>query len=71
MLFRNLKDVEIDLITQGKNELTLIKYLLDYAKNLQKMTVLYASPLQSNISREIIKYKVASNANAEVNFYQV
>ena len=69
MFIRKLKVVKIDLINQGKNELKLIKNLLKYAKKLQKMTLFYASPLQSHITRKINEYKKASNA--EVNFCQI
>lgn len=59
---QNLKFVTIELISQGKNELEMIKYLLKNAKYLQKMTILYAPPLGSNVIGEIRGHENASDA---------
>ena len=69
MFIQNLKIVNIDLDNQGNNGLKLIKYLLKYANNLQKMDVFYASSLGLDFSREINKYEKVSNA--EVNFHHM
>lgn len=63
----NLKFVTIELVSQGKNELELIKFLLEHARNLQRLTVLYAPPLPSDVGKEITGYEKASSV-AELKF---
>lgn len=46
----NLKSVMIELPCQRENDLKLINYLLKHAKNLQKMTASYGSPLRSDLT---------------------
>ncbi|KAL5545497.1 hypothetical protein UlMin_005184, partial [Ulmus minor] len=62
IFIRNLKSVTIELISEGRNELELIKHLLKHATNLQRMTVFYAPSLQSDVIRRISQYEKASDA---------
>ncbi|GMN55853.1 hypothetical protein TIFTF001_024969 [Ficus carica] len=57
----NLKFVTIELVSRGKNELELIKFLLEHARNLQRLTVLYAPPLPSDVGKEITGYEKVSS----------
>ena len=57
---QNLRFVTIELISQGKIELEMIKYLLKNAKYLQKMIVLYAPPLDLDVIGEIRGHEKAS-----------
>ncbi|PON52237.1 FBD domain containing protein [Parasponia andersonii] len=66
----NLKFVTIELISQGKNELEMIKYLLKNAEYLQRMTILYAPPLGADVVKEIRGHEKASKA-AVVKFHPV
>ncbi|EXC30861.1 hypothetical protein L484_028040 [Morus notabilis] len=67
LFMHDLKFVTIELISQAKNELELIKYLLEHLNNLLRMTLLYAPPLPLDVSREITEYEKAS-FHAEVDF---
>ncbi|PON86881.1 F-box domain containing protein [Trema orientale] len=68
IFMQNLKFVTIELISQGKNELEMIKYLLKNVKYLQMITILYASPLGSDVVGEIRGHERAS-ADVVVNFH--
>ncbi|KAK9921290.1 hypothetical protein M0R45_029807 [Rubus argutus] len=59
-LILELKEVTIEL-SSGNIELELARYILEDAKNLQKMVIIY-SPQQSNIIRGLKKSKMNSNA---------
>ncbi|PON81053.1 F-box domain containing protein [Trema orientale] len=67
-LAQNLKFVTIELISQAKNELEMVKYLLKNAEYLQRMTILYAPPLGSDVVGEIRGHEKASKA-AVVKFH--
>ncbi|KAL5560225.1 hypothetical protein UlMin_036436 [Ulmus minor] len=66
MVIPNLKSVITNFNSVEKNELELIKYLLKQAKNLKKMTIFNAPPLESDIIREIRQYE----KSAEVIFHE-
>ncbi|KAL5560842.1 hypothetical protein UlMin_037053 [Ulmus minor] len=66
MVIPNLMSVIINLSSSlGKNELDLIKYLLEGAKHLQKMDIYNAPPSESQVIREIRQYEKA----AQVSFH--
>ncbi|PON52244.1 LRR-domain containing protein [Parasponia andersonii] len=67
-LAQNLKFVTIELFSQAKNEFEMIKYLLKNAEYLQRMTILYAPPLGSDVVGEIRGHEKASKA-AVVEFH--
>ncbi|GMN18915.1 hypothetical protein TIFTF001_042780 [Ficus carica] len=67
LILQNLKFATIEFTGHGKNQLELIKFILKTAKDLQNMTVLYASPLRSRVRNVIIQYKKASS-NVKLTF---
>lgn len=69
---QNLKFITVELISdyRGRKNLALTKYLLENAKYLQKMTILYAPPLESDVIGEIRGHEKAS-ADVTVEFQPI
>ncbi|PON81043.1 F-box domain containing protein [Trema orientale] len=70
MIMPNLKFVTIELISQGKDEIEMINYLLKNARYLKMMTILYAPPLESDVIGGIRRHEKASY-EAVVKFHPI